>query len=155
MCRLLRTQIINLGYDIDLGPDQFDLYINDADLKLDQQNDLAKLSRALKEAHEEIRKMKEGVTISPKARQVCKSNASVRGPVGMEHGSPLESIRLDFQLGFGRRVSYVICLRRVETVSAKCLPCHCAQPSLKVSVLYQALCARVERLKLEWSAIKK
>lgn len=59
--RLLRTQIINLGYDVDLGPDQFDLYINDADLKLDQQNDLAKLSRALKEAHEEIRKLKEGV----------------------------------------------------------------------------------------------
>ena len=68
-CRLLRTQIINLGYDVDLGPDQFDLYINDSDLKLDQQNDLAKLSRALKEAHEEIRKLKEGVlTVSPKTR---------------------------------------------------------------------------------------
>ena len=79
--RLLRTQIINLGYDVDLGPDQFDLYINDADLKLDQQNDLAKLSRALKEAHEEIRKLKEGVrtvtgTQTPKTRLIIEFNPS-------------------------------------------------------------------------------
>ncbi|XP_075254095.1 uncharacterized protein LOC142345712 isoform X2 [Convolutriloba macropyga] len=92
--RLLRTQIINLGYDIDLGPDQFDLYINDADLKLDQQNDLAKLSRALKEAHEEIRKLKEGVsTVSPKTSTQTKLSSTTRRGLNDEMDEARQSLR--------------------------------------------------------------